>query len=389
MPKRGQLNFPFEHNKSSEGRTAMKFKLGFGLLVGVVVALSITAYAAPGAVYTLSNSSSGNAVLVFGRAANGQLSPGGAFPTGGLGSGKGLGNQGALAIDEGNRFLFAVNPASNSITVFRIQENSLQWVEAGPSGGIFPISLSVNHRILYVLNNGAAAGGTDTIAGFSVSHEGHLTPIVSGLPLSGANVGPAQIGFDADGDVLLVTEKNTNKLDLYSVNADGVASGPTVFPSAGQTPFGFAFGKRNQVFVSDAFGGAANAGAVSSYRVTDGGLQTITDVAADKQSAPCWVVLTSDGRFAYTTNTGSGSVSGYRVGFNGALQLLNSNGITASTGAGSSPLDAAFSNNGRYLYVLTPGTSNIQGFLLGSDGSLTPLTQATGSPSSASGLVAR
>src|SRR6266536_4566645 len=82
-------------------------------------------------------------------------------------------------------------------------------------------------------------------------------------------------------------------------------------------------------------------------------------------------------------------VSGYKIGFNGGLQLLNATGVTASTGAGSTPLDAAFSNDGRFLYVLTPGTNNIQGFSLSSDGSLTPLTQVTGSPSSASGLVAR
>src|SRR6266568_6735175 len=234
---------PCEHNKSFKGRTAMKLKLWFGLLVGMAVTLSsLTAHAAPGAVYTLSNASSGNAVLVYSRAANGQLSPAGMFPTGGLGSGKGLGNQGALAIDEGNRFLFAVNPASNSVSVFRIKENSLQWIEADPSGGVFPISLTVNRGVLYVLNNGGAAGSTDTIAGFTVSHDGHLTPIVSGLALSAATVGPAQIGFDTDGDVLLVTEKSTNNLDIFSVDANGVASGPTVIPSAGKTPFGFAFG---------------------------------------------------------------------------------------------------------------------------------------------------
>jgi 6-phosphogluconolactonase (cycloisomerase 2 family) len=368
----------------------MTLKLGFGLLVAMAVTVSsLAAHAAPGAVYTLSNSSSGNAVLVFSRAANGQLSPAGMFPTGGLGSGKGLGNQGALTIDAGNRFLFAVNPASNSVSVFRIKENSLQWIEADPSGGVFPISLTVNRGVLYVLNNGGAAGSTDTIAGFSVSHDGHLTPIVSGLALSAATVGPAQIGFDTDSDVLLVTEKSTNNLDVFSVDANGVAGGPTVIPSAGETPFGFAFGKRNQVLVSDAFGGAANAGAVSSYLVAGNSLETITGVASDQQSAPCWVVITNDGRFAYTTNTGSGSVSGYKIGFNGGLQLLNASGVTASTGTGSTPLDAAFSNDGRFLYVLTPGTNNIQGFSLGSDGSLTPLTQVAGSPPSASGLAAR
>ena len=200
---------------------------------------------------------------------------------------------------------------------------------------------------------------------------------------------PPQIGFNVDGDLLLVTEKATNNIDIFSVDDDGLAVGPTVVPSAGQTPFGFAFGKRNEVFVSDAFGGAANAGAVSSYVSNSGTLRTVIAAAADKQSAPCWVVVTNDGHFAYTTNTGSGTVSGYSVAFNGTLRLLNADGQTANTGTGSGPVDAAISTDGRFLLVLTPGTSNIQEFEISLDGSLTPLTQATGIPSSASGLVAR
>jgi len=369
----------------------MKSKLSFALLLTAVVALSsLPSFAAAGAVYTLNNSSSGNAVLVFSRSADGHIISAGMFATHGTGTGKGLGNQGALAIDAANGFLFAVNAGTDNISVFRIGKNGLGLVDLVPSGGHQPISLTVSHKVLYVLNNGAAVGGSDTIAGFAVGANGHLKPIVSGLPLSAGSVGPAQIGFNSDGDVLLVAEKSTNNIDVFSVDDDGVAVGPTIVPSAGQTPFGFAFGKRNEVFVSDAFGGAANAGAVSSYVVSDNhGLTTITAAAVDGQTAPCWVVLTNDGRFAYTTNTGSGNVSGYRVEFNGVLRLLNADGQTANTGTGSTPLDAAISNDARFLYVLTPGTGNIQGFSVSLDGSLTPLSQATGVPSSASGLIAR
>ena len=370
----------------------MKSKLSFALLLTAVVALSsLPSFAAAGAVYTLNNSSSGNAVLAFSRSADGQIVFAGmVVATGGTGTGAGLGNQGALAIDAANQFLFAVNAGSNDISVFRIRENGLRLVDRVPSGGKQPISLTVSRKVLYVLNNGAAVGGSDSIAGFAVATNGHLKPIVSGLPLSAASVGPAQIGFNTDGDDLLVAEKSTNNIDVFTVDDDGVAVGPTVVPSAGQTPFGFAFGKRNEVFVSDAFGGAANAGAVSSYVVSDKhSLTTITAAAVDGQTAPCWVVLTNDGRFAYTTNTGSGNVSGYRVGFNGTLQLLSASGQTGNTGTGSTPLDAAISNDSRFLYVLTPGTGNIQGFSVSLDGSLSPLSQATGVPSSASGLIAR
>jgi 6-phosphogluconolactonase len=368
----------------------MKGKLSLALLLAVVLAFSSLAFAAAGAVYTLNNSSTGNAVLVFTRSADGHISPTGMFPTGGNGTGKGLGNQGALAIDAGNRLLFAVNAGSDSISVFRIMKNSLRLVDTVPSGGKHPISLTVNRKVLYALNNGAAVGGSDTIAGFRVGANGRLKPIVSALPLSAASVGPAQIGFNTDGDQLLVTEKSTNNIDVFSVSDDGITVGPTVLPSAGQTPFGFAFGRRAQVFVSDAFGGAPNASAVSSYVLSPTGmLRTVTPEARDKQTAACWVVVTNDGRFAYTANTGSGNVSGYGVSFGGALRLLDPDGLTASTGAGSTPIDAAISNDNRFLYVLTPGTNTVQGFAIFPDGSLTPLTPVDGIPSSASGLIAR
>jgi 6-phosphogluconolactonase (cycloisomerase 2 family) len=79
------------------------------------------------------------------------------------------------------------------------------------------------------------------------------------------------------------------------------------------------------------------------------------------------VAVTNDGRFVYTTNTATANVSGYSVSFSGGLRPLNASGVTASTGTGSKPLDVTISNDSRYLYVLTPGTSNVQGFAIGGD----------------------
>jgi hypothetical protein len=68
----------------------------------------------------MSNASSGNAVLIYDRAADGTLTPAGSAGTSGLGSGGGLGNQGGLILSEGC-WLLVVNAGSNSITVFRVQ----------------------------------------------------------------------------------------------------------------------------------------------------------------------------------------------------------------------------------------------------------------------------
>jgi 6-phosphogluconolactonase (cycloisomerase 2 family) len=100
------------------------------------------------------------------------------------------------------------------------------------------------------------------------------------------------------------------------------------------------------------------------------------------------VVVTDNGRFAYTTNTGSGSISGYRISHDGRLTILNADGRTAVTGPGSSPIDLALSLGSRFLYSLDSGDHKISAFHVNSDGSLAPLG-AVAVPLTANGLAAR
>lgn len=344
-------------------------------------------YRHTGVVYTQTNAAAGNEIVVMRRALDGSLTTAGRVATGGLGTGGGLGNQGALALTRNGRWLFAVNAGSNDISVFAAHGTHLQLVDKTPSGGERPVSLTVNDRALYVLN----AGDTNNITGFTVGQWGKLTPIANSTkPLSAAATGPAQVEFDRSGDLLVVTEKATNKISLYTVE-DDAAMGPVVRDSVGLTPFGFAFDRRNNLIVSEAFGGAPNASALSSYDVDsdDARLRTISASVGTQQTAACWVVVTRDGRYAYTTNTASGSISGYRVGRDGSLKLLNSDGRTAVTGAGSGPTDAALSRASRFLYVLSAANGTVAGFRVGADGSLKEVNSVGGLAAGATGLVAR
>jgi 6-phosphogluconolactonase (cycloisomerase 2 family) len=84
-------------------------------------------------------------------------------------------------------------------------------------------------------------------------------------------------------------------------------------------------------------------------------------------------VITGDGKYTYTTNTGSGSVTGYAIGDDGSLTLLDADGVTGVTGPGSTPIDEALSRDSRFLYVLNAGTDTVSIFAVEWDGSLTPL----------------
>jgi 6-phosphogluconolactonase (cycloisomerase 2 family) len=176
----------------------------------------------------------------------------------------------------------------------------------------------------------------------------------------------------------------------FAADRDGLVGDVRVQAASGVTPFGFAFGKRDHVFVTEAFGGAANGSATSSYEIgRDGTLTPISPSVATGRTAACWVALTPNGRFGFVTNTGSGSISGYAIGFDGRIELLGEDGRTGITGDGSSPVDVVITDSGRYLYSLNSGTHAIGSFRIQSDGSLTALPFATGLPVGANGLASR
>ena len=363
----------------------------------VVMALSLiiclggeTTHAAEpvGAVYTMSNAAHGNSVLVFKRSSSGRLDPAGVFATGGLGTGGGLGNQSAVVLDQSDRWLFVVNAGSHEISSFEVQAGGLQHIETIASGGFQPISLALHDHLLFVLHAGGNVGEVDNITGFRVQPNGTLRPLADSVrPLSEAVTAPAQIAFTPDGSVLVVTEKSTNRLVTYAVGSNGRPGEPTIHASVGTTPFGFAFGKRSQLFISEAFGGAPNASAVSSYTIShQGDLQVISPSVGTTQTAACWVVVTNDGRFAYVTNTGSGSISSYGISFDGDLTLLNA--IAAETGPGSGPIDIGLTHDGRFLYVLSSAGGKIDAFRVQAQGGLTPLPGVE-VPTSSNGLAAR
>jgi 6-phosphogluconolactonase (cycloisomerase 2 family) len=372
-------------------RRILRASLAFALLLISFAGNSLAA-AAPtahggkrivGAVYALTNAPTGNEVVVWNRAEDGSLTTAGSYATGGLGSGAGLGSQGAVILSEDNRWLFAVNAGSNDISSFQVDDHGLKLISRVASGGSLPTSLTAYDDLLYVLN----AGDSGNITGFLISSRGRLAQIAdSTRPLSGPTAAPGQVSFSPDGDVLVVTEKGTNLLDTYTIDQDGRANGPVTHPSSGNTPFGFAFSKRGDLVVSEA-NGVPGGSAASSYELDDGRLELVSGSVATNQGAACWVVITKNGHYAYTSNAASGSISGFRIGRDGSLGLLNADGRTGVTG--DNPSDMALSKNSQYLYARIGRTGSISAFEVRGNGSLKLLAGAAGLPANSAGLAAR
>jgi 6-phosphogluconolactonase (cycloisomerase 2 family) len=95
------------------------------------------------------------------------------------------------------------------------------------------------------------------------------------------------------------------------------------------------------------------------------------------QTAPCWVVITPDNRFAYVSS-GSGVVSLFTVDTSGHLTLAN---VSAATEAATQPAasassfanDSWISPDGKFLYQDYAGDDKIVAYSIGSNGALTKL----------------
>jgi 6-phosphogluconolactonase (cycloisomerase 2 family) len=421
------------------GRNRVNRRAGLVAFTGAALMLAAAVPAASaadhfdlrgGGVYTMTNDRDSNDVVAFAHGSDGRLTRVGQFPTGGTGSGSFEDTANAMVlgsadgesapnnlVDE-SQLLFVTNARSNDITVFAVEADGLRRVELEPSGGEKPVSLTVNGGVLYVLHSGEATDdlfdseqhaipncttGTPSITGFTVSSDGELSAIAgSTRRLSGlGGSGCAQVSFNPDGTVLVVTERSAKDegapgpmgdegvITTYTRNADGTLEGPTVTEATGEGPFGFTFNKDGDLYTSEQFDGplGPDLGAAASYQVNGDG--TLTPASPSVQNGgtdTCWFVITDDGQYGYTTSFfGDGRISIYDVGPGGALSLHTAD---ASPEVSLGAADISLSQDSRYLYQLNAFEGTINVFGVESDGSLSFVEQieATG-PSKMAGRL--
>jgi len=251
------------------------------------------AHGTPGAVFVQLNGTSGNSVAAYARHADGTLTAAGRYATGGLGGTQvgapldALASQGSLVLDDRHDVLLAVNAGSDTVTAFGVHGTALTAPRTAPSGGQFPTSIAVHDDLVYVLD----AGGDGAVSGFRLVH-GALVPIpgsTRSLGLGGSNppvfiASPGQIGFSADGRVLVVTTKNHNQLLTFTLDRQGVpAPSPTVTPSAGAVPFSFVVDRSGRLQVTE-----AGTGRTSTYAVAhDGALRLIGSTVVRRCAGTC------------------------------------------------------------------------------------------------------
>jgi 6-phosphogluconolactonase len=336
------------------------------------------------AVYVQTNDADDNEIVVFSRSEDGALASLGRSSTGGRGTGEPhFPSQSSVALSDDGRQLLVVNAGSDEVSLFTVEPDGVRLADCIGSGGGTPTSVAARGDLVYVLNN-----GTPNVSGFRLA-DGRLAALeASARSLSGADADPAQVAFSVDGGALIVTERGTNSISSFAIDERGYAEGPTTIPSSGQTPYGFDFTPEGSLVVTEAFGGAVGAAAASSYAMSGAGeLTAVSGSVGDTRSEVCWAAVTNDGRFAYVTNFGDGTVSSYAIAGDGSLALRDP--VAGATREGEKGIrDEAISRDGRYLYAIDADAQKVFGWKVLDDGRLASVGAVDGVPATVAGLAA-
>ena len=380
------MNFPDRPGATRSKLPRLKrglIMLGLAAAAAVAVPVSASASTLPspvvGYTYIDGNTPTVNTVDGFARHADGSLTPlaGSPFTAGGAGTGAGLASQGAIQVTADGRYLLAVDAGSNQVSVLRITAGGVPVLVGQPvsSGGIQPVSVAVSRfGLVYVANSGASDSG---YSGFRLGLDGSLTPIPGSTVTVPGNSGLGDVFFNALGDHLIGTRTGTSMIDSFVVLPGGhlLAAQGSPFTGQGLGQLGAEFSPTRpwQLFVSNAHNGAG-LGTVSAYNDSlFGRLSPIgSSPYADGQTAPCWVEISHDGKYLFTVNTGSGSISSYSIDPDGSLTLIGSFAIKG----GGADIDARLSPDGRYLLVDGSGMHFVSVFAVNGG----TLTEAPSSP---------
>jgi Lactonase, 7-bladed beta-propeller len=336
-------------------------------------------------VYTeTDNSNPGqNAVIAYRQSATGKLTQIGSFATGGTGVAN---PQGLLGPDDSDkeviaspngRLLFAVNQGSNSIAVFRVSNNgSLVLVNdtAVSSEGTEPVSLSIANNRLYVVNRGDELQGqagaiAPTITVFNIRTTGVITPDFADTTTLPVGLSPSQLLISSSSSIAFLDTftppplnavTDANEVLPFQIGANGsltpVASGGLGAPVSPPLLLGLAQHPTQNII----YAGLVGANKVGVFTFDAAGNLTLSETVADQGQGACWTLVSANGQYLYTVDTGTNGVGVFSLANPlDPVQIqefvlggpLNSSG-NASAARETTDFEFALNPSGNTLYVI-------------------------------------
>lgn len=338
-----------------------------------------------GAAYFITNEPAGNFVVAAAINNDGSLTFDRAVSTRGVGQHgitdpngpDPLFSQGAIKASAAAKVLAAVNPGSNTLTLFSINEqNPVEISVIGQpqsTEGEFPISVAFNKdgSKACVLNGGQV----NNVNCFKVDQNTGLQPIQNSLRSIGVNqttpaTGPAgsasHVVFSEDDSKLIASikgdPKNPGFLAVFDVSSDGSLSenfAKISAPQGGALPFGMAVIQgKNALLATDA-GIGFDIIDLSNVNSDDKNSSNSKDVAVEvkDQKAVCWAAHSGKTGNFYLTDIGTSKVTEVAVDDNLQAKIVNQYQQTENSATTDD--DVATINNKDFLFVLQPNATSV------------------------------
>ncbi len=389
-----------------------------------------------------------NTIVHYRWSASGTLTEVERVPTGGAGSGElspiyhvkrpnDFEGAGSVILTADRRFLFATNAGDNSVSSFAVSEDDgeLALVDTkrtgnATSGGAKSLAYAPSSRTLYVLHT----FGPDHLRLMSVDAKGKLTARPEQYSVNTTdwtNRGPTMAVLSPDGKFLVVgttfdeLPSRTNPdgslilwiphkdgalhiiasnapdpdgIVVFPVGEDGALGEASFYDARGASPFYIAFlhNQPDTFVVGYAIGNGVSIGKVDANGKITVSAPVTLDTSAGRPSELCWLAVSPNDRWVFTTNFGYSDISSYRIDGN-VLSIAKDPATPKVPGDGtfraidgvvsSGPSDSWLTPDGAFLYQIYGNVSKLVGYATRPDGSLAQVASVTIPYNSPQGLA--
>ena len=263
-------------------------------------------------------------------------------------------------------YLIAVNEnESGTVSSFKIQKDSLQFINKHSSGGAHPCFVAINNRGFVLAAN--YTGGN--IGLLQLGDNGELSPLLDVQQHKGQGTHARQdaphahsVWFDPDGKTIISVDLGTNELLFSTIDTHTKKLIPfnqsklNLDPGAG--PRHLAFHPKNPwIYVINELNSTVSWVKKDERGYTLKSSYTTLPKAFTGENFTSDIHISNDGKFLYASNRGHNSLAIFSVEADGSLELLGHESTR-----GDWPRNFALSPDNDFLLVANQHSDNIVSF---------------------------
>jgi 6-phosphogluconolactonase len=239
--------------------------------------------------------------------------------------------------------------------------------------------------VVYVTNS-----GSNNVSGYSINGTGGTLAAIPSSPFSNVS-GPSAIAVSSNGFFAYVTNSRANNVTAFRVSTEGTL---ILVPPTPANP--------NPAAVDAAPGALAISSDTKHLYVANSGTDTVTAFKIEAAGAltlipqtagstnpvgvngadPASMAIAESGKFLYAANSGSNDVTAFSIGTTGLLTLLSSAGANTNpvSTRGTLPKGIVISPNSSFLYVANSGSNDVTALRIEANGLLTLVPSMASKP---------